>query len=348
MKHLLISTAAVALLSGAAVAADLPVYEPAPVIAPVPVGFTWDGLYVGVSIGAYWGGNDDGGFDFCDDPLEAKVDQDAADDLEDDLDGILDDLVGDFLPYCNPIELPGRDDFSDDAIAFVDFDDDDDDDFGWLANAHIGVNSQMGRFVFGVEGEVKWLFDNDDDDDEVGFVIFEEDTNDEESGGTFDEPRAAGVLSSSGDSLDWLGLATLRAGAVLGAQNQALAYIKGGLAISEGGDGGIDGDCTTNTGLGGSGDGSGLHFCQVISDGDDDDNWNIGWTLGGGLEYKLTQNFSVGAEYLYVDLNNGGDSSALIQYQRDTTGDEVRQLEVSHESDDDNLHLVEIRASFHF
>lgn len=340
MKHLLISTAAVALLSGAAVAADLPVYEPAPVIAPVPVGFTWSGIYIGASIGGYWGGGDDGGIEFCDDPLEAKIDGNG--DAVGELEGILDDLEGVFVSYCEPDEV--TDDGADgtnDGILFEEFDDGegDDDDFGFLANVHIGVNAQTGRFVFGAEGEVKWLFGNDEDDEEVGFVIFD----DVEQGDPdlLSDPDGSGFISSNGDSLDWLGLATLRGGVVLGARNQALAYVKGGLAISEGG-GGLSGDCEIN-----EGQGPDLEFCRVIGDDDDDDDWNIGWTLGGGLEYKLTQNFSIGAEYLYVDLNNDGGGSALIEYQDNDNG-EVRELEVSSDDDGDNLHLVEIRASFHF
>lgn len=58
MTRLLVSTAAIALLSGAAVAADLPVYEPAPIIAPVPVGYDWSGLYLGLQAGWKWGDDD--------------------------------------------------------------------------------------------------------------------------------------------------------------------------------------------------------------------------------------------------------------------------------------------------
>ncbi|RDJ25286.1 porin family protein [Bosea caraganae] len=34
-----------------------------------------------------------------------------------------------------------------------------------------------------------------------------------------------------------------------------------------------------------------------------DDNTQYGWTLGGGLEYAFTNNLTVKAEYLYVDLD---------------------------------------------
>jgi outer membrane immunogenic protein len=36
------------------------------------------------------------------------------------------------------------------------------------------------------------------------------------------------------------------------------------------------------------------------------DETNVGWTAGGGLEYALSQHWSVKAEYLYVDLGDHG------------------------------------------
>lgn len=34
------------------------------------------------------------------------------------------------------------------------------------------------------------------------------------------------------------------------------------------------------------------------------DNTHVGWTVGGGLEYALTNNWTVKAEYLYMDLGD--------------------------------------------
>jgi outer membrane immunogenic protein len=35
---------------------------------------------------------------------------------------------------------------------------------------------------------------------------------------------------------------------------------------------------------------------------DEQDSWHTGWTAGLGVEYPITPNFSVGAEYLYIDM----------------------------------------------
>jgi opacity protein-like surface antigen len=40
-------------------------------------------------------------------------------------------------------------------------------------------------------------------------------------------------------------------------------------------------------------------------------DWSAGWTVGGGVEWTLAQQWSVKAEYLYVDL---GDISLAINY----------------------------------
>ncbi len=47
----------------------------------------------------------------------------------------------------------------------------------------------------------------------------------------------------------------------------------------------------------------------------DDNKWHIGWTAGAGLEYAITDNVSIGAEYRYIDLasrtyNIGGTTFA--------------------------------------
>lgn len=316
MKQILLSAAASAILGGSALAADLPVYTPAPeapIVAPITA-YTWTGFYVGASIGGYWrGGNNE--IEFCDDPG---------------------DVTFDFDPEAGPFEFGDEasacviiDDFDNDDDDLIAFEDGDDDDHhgGFLVNLHAGYNWQAGNFVIGAEGEIKFLFGNGNDD-EVGFVI-----DDDESTFDLDSVDAYGSVRS-GDDAHWLGLATLRAGALLGDRNQALAYLKGGLAFSEGGD--LEGECYVT-------DGSPLEDCG-FADSDDHD-WNIGWTLGAGIEYKLTQNFSLGVEYLYVDLNrNGGDLDLEILDEFD---EPVYGLEISDDRDD-NLHLFEIRGTFHF
>ncbi|AXS41769.1 outer membrane protein [Breoghania sp. L-A4] len=39
--------------------------------------------------------------------------------------------------------------------------------------------------------------------------------------------------------------------------------------------------------------------------------WEVGWTVGAGVEAKFTPNLSVKAEYLYADLGDGGYTVAI-------------------------------------
>lgn len=58
MIRLLSAATALGLLSTAAYAADLPVYEPPPIEAPVPVGYDWNGFYLGIQGGWKFGEDD--------------------------------------------------------------------------------------------------------------------------------------------------------------------------------------------------------------------------------------------------------------------------------------------------
>jgi outer membrane immunogenic protein len=55
----------------------------------------------------------------------------------------------------------------------------------------------------------------------------------------------------------------------------------------------------------------------------DDNKWHVGWTVGGGLEYAITDNVSLGAEYRYTELNSrtynlGGTTFATGRTFQDT------------------------------
>src|SRR6185369_2862867 len=82
---------------------------------------------------------------------------------------------------------------------------------GWLAGGTIGANAQAGSFVFGVEGEI------------LGTGI---------RGSQTVTVPGAGALSQTNNfdsKIDWLALATARAGYVVG--SNLMLYGKGGVAI---------------------------------------------------------------------------------------------------------------------
>jgi outer membrane immunogenic protein len=80
---------------------------------------------------------------------------------------------------------------------------------------------------------------------------------------------------------DWLGTARARVGF---AWNRVMFFGTGGAAY---------GDMKASTPLGGT------------------TTTQFGWTGGGGLEYALTPNWTVKADYLYVSLSNGSCAAAI-------------------------------------
>jgi outer membrane immunogenic protein len=92
-----------------------------------------------------------------------------------------------------------------------------------------------------------------------------------------------GVTASS--QIDWLGTARLRAGVAL---DRALLYVTGGLAWAH-----------NEVNLTG----------PVVGSSDET---HVGWTLGGGLEYAFSGNWSAKIEYLYIDLGSENYFSALV------------------------------------
>ena len=143
---------------------------------------------------------------------------------------------------------------------------------GWLAGVQGGFNYQMGSFVIGIEADASWS-DIDGSSSEDGVIIVP-------------------VTYNSDLELEWLASVRLRGGFAI---DRALIYGTGGIAFAQMN---YDYDIT---------DGGGTEFIS----GSIDENMT-GWTVGGGLEYAATQNFTVKLEYLYTDLGDFDDSTTLV------------------------------------
>jgi outer membrane immunogenic protein len=120
---------------------------------------------------------------------------------------------------------------------------------GGVVGGTAGYNWQVGRAVFGLEGDADWS----------------------SLKGTTTTLCPAGCTTNN----DWL--ATVR-GRFGYAFDRFVPYVTGGLAV---------GDIRASTpGFAGA------------------TQTNAGWTVGGGVEFALTNNWSAKAEYLHVDLGN--------------------------------------------
>lgn len=136
---------------------------------------------------------------------------------------------------------------------------------GWLGGGTIGANAQAGSFVFGVEGEI------------LGTGI---------KGSQSETGPGAGVVTQTNtinSKIDWLALATARAGFVAG--GNLLLYGKGGVAIAQEAHT-LDFSTTGPTSTA-SFSGKAIHS---------------GVVAGAGAEYALAPNWSVKAEYDYVRM----------------------------------------------
>ena len=138
---------------------------------------------------------------------------------------------------------------------------------GFFAGGQLGFNVQTGRFVWGLEGDLSW---SDIDGSESWQSEWEGKTTDY----TLDT------------DINWL--ATLRGRAGL-ASGPALFYVTGGFAFA---------DVDTSYSIV-----SGNNYWNKDWSGSKSET-KTGWTVGGGLELMLTQNWTMKAEYLYIDLGS--------------------------------------------
>lgn len=74
-----------------------------------------------------------------------------------------------------------------------------------------------------------------------------------------------------------------------------------------------------------------------------EDTDDVGYSVGAGVDYLVTQNFSLGVEYLYTDL---GDSKLDVAYT--PAGGGATDVLSTSSSTDLDFHTVWAKASFRF
>ena len=109
---------------------------------------------------------------------------------------------------------------------------------------------------------------------------------DAQASGSFADPRNASRVLSFQANAGFYGDITGRAGLTLG---NALIYAKGGFAF-------FTGD---------------IHLSDAFDSIGQNSGAFTGWTAGGGVEYSLTPNWTVKAEYQYFDFDNSNFSCCL-------------------------------------
>jgi opacity protein-like surface antigen len=146
---------------------------------------------------------------------------------------------------------------------------------GLLGGGEIGFNHQVGRWVFGLQGDLNW------------------------SNAHGARPCPNGFFYNCESELDFLATTTARIGYAY--WDRLLVYAKGGVAVAR------DRDrfaCNT-----------GSHTTVVPLIGcpsQTDTNTKAGWTIGWGTEFGLTRTISIKSETSYVDLGTDRSNVAGV------------------------------------
>ncbi len=275
MKRTLLCAAALLSMSSLSFAADLPsrALAPAPVLlAPA---FTWNGFYVGGTVGAAWSGNDS-----CPTLNYRQNNVFVADTT--------------FLPNCNNGNRVGV-----------------------IGGLEAGYNWQFGAWVFGLEGDVNWIGRNGGHgfdyavfgNPRVDYTGLADAKYGNNRPDTTTVTNHTYSFSGNGDNNT---LSTIRARFGFAA-DRTLFFITGGVAFRNGGnDASITDTATTITANHNVWQNSAWKpdvtttTTTTTFTGNGNGN-NVGWALGGGLEYALTENLSTKIEYLHAQFGNGGN-----------------------------------------
>ena len=242
IKQSTAALAAAAAASSGAMAADLAVKAPPPP-PPLAPAATWQGFYVGGSVGASW--------------LHSTFDDTAA--------------IGDVTTSNAIFPLNSTTGGSSVSANGV----------GFLAGLHLGYNLQSGNFVYGLEGGFSWVGSTSASSNGA-FV--------HQSGYPF---VYAGIRQRNGtttSSSKVSELATLRARLGLDF-NGTLPYLTGGVAW---------GHIENSFAISGAGYSSPIPATATATQ----KSWVPGIVLGGGIEHKLTQNWTVRGEIMWVGFKD--------------------------------------------
>jgi outer membrane immunogenic protein len=170
---------------------------------------------------------------------------------------------------------------------------------GFIGGAQIGYNYQINQFVIGAEADFMGMAVNKRSTLPVSSLA----TNIPISGGVV-LPLTVGLNGSTKVSQDWLGTVRLRAGYAI---ERTLIYITGGLAYG-------------NADVSAQASATAAFLGLPVFNG----NWNgsnnstsVGFAVGAGAEYAITNNWVLRVEYLYYNLGSAtvvtnGNSSSLF------------------------------------
>ena len=242
MKRTLLLSAVMVAGAIPAIAADLPVKAPPPVLAPV---LTWTGFYAGLN----------GGYSFGRSSRELNFVT----------------ATGAAIIPAGGVVTTGGTDLE-----------------GGLFGGQIGYNWQTANWVWGFETDIQWA-------NQRGSATFVCPALGCVPGLGLLPPGVTGTAAVVDQKLEWFGTARGRAGFLV--TPTALLYATGGLAY---------GSLQSNVLLTGF-NAAGAPLAATFGGS----NTRVGWTVGGGVEWKFRPGWSAKIEYLYMELENTSNNVFL-------------------------------------
>jgi outer membrane immunogenic protein len=189
-------------------------------------------------------------------------------------------------------------------------------DGNFIGGGQIGFNYQVGQWVWGVEGQISAVANNNNDDD-CGFFTW---------GTTHDH------LFRCRDRSGWVATIAARLGVTFGQTGNWLLYMKGGAAFADGrSDIRLRDDCPTT-----------WTFCNRDNFAFNNNNdTRTGWMIGAGVEYGAWGNWSWKLEYNFMDFGNDNN-----HFDHPLT---VCDCSIRHDFDRDfQVHVVKFGLNYRF
>ncbi len=186
--------------------------------------------------------------------------------------------------------------------------------------AYAGYNWQFGQWVYGIEGDFAWADADANHDNLPGCSV--------NPIGCIVGFGAAGSRDSASIDAKWD--ASLRARLGFLVSPSLLLYGTAGVAWEKIESTGV---CSGSTSF----------YCATFSTSDDvrsNRSTLTGWTIGGGLEGKLTSNWVLRGEYRYADF---GHEDGVFRFDQDGTGDNTYRYRMSGQE-----HIVTVGIAYRF
>lgn len=211
-------------------------------------------------------------------------------------------------PPYNPASAPIRPNQTEDFYKIVPTMDrvTSDDDLNFIAGLNAGYNLQHGAVVFGVEADISGLFDGEESLESSAAV--------EHASHAAKQVNGASLMTFAEGEFGLSHVGTLRARLGYDVDGTWLPFLTGGLAWGKvSTEGTATYDVHSNK-LCAASDG-----CKMgpVTQRFGDSDYEMGWTLGAGVNYRVAENAFIGLTYLYADL---GEHSFRDSYEDLHTG----------------------------